>query len=340
MNHLKLFLFSIGLIFSINADGQDLHFSQFNSSPLNLNPALTGSINGKSRIVANYRNQWFQVLRGDAYQTYALSYDRRKNLKSGDYLGWGASGFHDISGSARFITTQFSLSLAFAKVISSSGTSSHSLIGGLQFGIAQRDLDVNNLRWPEQLDPDVPPGPVAQPDFLFADMNGGLVWISSLGERKNFHVGVSTFHLNRPNISFQNNFIHNLSIRASVHAGAELPLTSKLSILPSLMYVRQGVHTQLNFGAMVNVSNLANPLISNVQGGVFLRVGKDSSGAIHSDAIIGVFAFQLKGIQIGLSYDYTISNLNFQTLGSLEISIGYIFGKVNQKVRLFEVPNF
>jgi len=345
MKKLRIIFLGLALFMSGYASAQDFYFSQFNSSPLHLNPALTGSINGKARVVANYRSQWSNILQDDAYKTYALSYDRRKNLKSGDYIGMGISGSRDISGSARFSTTQVALSFSFAKTISKSASASHSLIGGLQSGIARRMIDPTNLRWSSQnngqggFDPNSPAGFINQQDIIFIDVNGGLNWVSSFGERKNIYAGISVFHINRPNTSFQNDDVP-LSIKTSVQAGGELPLSSRLSLLPSMLYLNQGVQGQLSIGAMVSLSNMTNSFVSNIQGGVFYRAGKGSEGLLHSDAIITVLSLQLKGVQLGFSYDYTISNLNFDTLGTLEFSVGYIFGKTNKKATPFEVPQF
>ena len=52
---------------------QDIHFSQFNNSPLNLNPAQTGLFNGDWRFVGNLRNQWSSV--PVPYRTFSLSTD-------------------------------------------------------------------------------------------------------------------------------------------------------------------------------------------------------------------------------------------------------------------------
>ena len=54
---------------------QDIHFTQFGNSHLNLNPALTGSFNGLGRINANYRSQWNEV--PVEYQTFTLAYDMK-----------------------------------------------------------------------------------------------------------------------------------------------------------------------------------------------------------------------------------------------------------------------
>ena len=40
---------------------QDPSFSQFFSSPLNINPGLTANINSKWRMVSNFRNQWIEI---------------------------------------------------------------------------------------------------------------------------------------------------------------------------------------------------------------------------------------------------------------------------------------
>ena len=51
----------LGLVV-FNLNSQDIHFSQFYMSPLNLNPAMTGVMNGNIRLTGNYWNQWASVL--------------------------------------------------------------------------------------------------------------------------------------------------------------------------------------------------------------------------------------------------------------------------------------
>ena len=58
---------------------QDIHFSQFNLSPLNLNPSLTGSYNGDYRFTGSHRNQWSSVT--TPYATFAFSFEKNKLLK-------------------------------------------------------------------------------------------------------------------------------------------------------------------------------------------------------------------------------------------------------------------
>ena len=339
MKYFRLLFLGILILFSLHTIAQDSHFSQYNSSPLTLNPALTGSINGKGRIVSNYRNQWQQLLQNDAYNSFSLSYDHRENFKSGDYLGLGVSFIGDVAGESRFRTMQLALSVSFSKIIFKSGAATHSLIGGLQYGLAQRRISVYNLRWSTNGPSGYgPSGIVGNPDFLFNDFNGGLIWVSSFGERKSFYAGVSTFHLNRPNVSFQQNSVVALSMRTAVHAGAELPLSSRLTLLPSIMYQKQGVHAQLNLGTMLSKLNSSDAFISNVQGGVYFRVGQGLDGDLQANAVVGIISIQVEGVQLGLSYDYMLSSLKNYNASALEISLGYVLKKTNREGTPFDVP--
>ena len=68
------------MFFSLQtAMGQDMQLSQYDASPILLNPALTGmKQNLKYRIVQQYRNQWDAVTQ-KSFLSSALSYDM--NLK-------------------------------------------------------------------------------------------------------------------------------------------------------------------------------------------------------------------------------------------------------------------
>ncbi len=78
----KLLNIAIGLLLGVSSvNAQDIHFSQFFASPLNLNPATTGVLSCDMRFSAIYRNQ---VLKQD-YQlgktiigAWALTYGQTK----------------------------------------------------------------------------------------------------------------------------------------------------------------------------------------------------------------------------------------------------------------------
>ena len=99
MKRLKqLAFFTLLMTFMFSAKAQDIHFSQFYLSPLNLNPAMTGVMNCNIRLVANYRNQWASVLRSNAFRTYSVSYDQRIPVGRNDFFGIGGTFWGDRAG--------------------------------------------------------------------------------------------------------------------------------------------------------------------------------------------------------------------------------------------------
>src|SRR5678815_5174248 len=71
----KLILFIGLLILMRSMNAQDPSFSQFFSSPLNVNPALTARINSDWRVISNFRDQWIGP--ASPYATGTISYDTK-----------------------------------------------------------------------------------------------------------------------------------------------------------------------------------------------------------------------------------------------------------------------
>jgi hypothetical protein len=69
--------------------GQDIHFSQFSGSLLNISPGYTGMFNGDYRLSAIYRSQWQSV--PVSYSTFNMNGEIRVKPKklNKDMLGFG-----------------------------------------------------------------------------------------------------------------------------------------------------------------------------------------------------------------------------------------------------------
>ena len=104
MRFSKIFAFAFVMFAAVSVKAQDIHFSQFYLSPLNLNPAMTGAMDCNIRLVANYRNQWGSVLGANAYNTYSVSYDQKVPVGRYDYVGFGATFWNDVAGEVDFST--------------------------------------------------------------------------------------------------------------------------------------------------------------------------------------------------------------------------------------------
>ena len=92
---------------------QDIHFSQFFSAPLFLNPSNTGDFEGDYRAALNNKNQWNTFT--NAYSSFAGSIDAGFDdvFISQSRSGIGLQINNDIAGDGRFGTTQLYLNLAY-----------------------------------------------------------------------------------------------------------------------------------------------------------------------------------------------------------------------------------
>jgi len=201
-----LFYTLVGMLLSVSLYAQDIHFSQFYMSPLNLNPAMTGVMNCNIRLAGNYRNQWASILRSNAFSTYSVSYDQKVPVGRYDYFGFGGTFWGDVAGEANFSTITGKLSASYSKRMGGYRNRASYLVAGLEGGFAQRSVDFLRLRWGLQhdgeggFDPGAGTGEEQQDwndNVTFWDLGAGLLWFTVFDEYSNFYVGAAYHHLNR-----------------------------------------------------------------------------------------------------------------------------------------------
>ena len=336
---MKKGLRSLLLLIAFSVSGtlmaQDIHFSQFYMSPLNLNPALTGVLNCKTRMVVNYRNQWSPALVSNAYNTYSASYDQKVAVGRTDYFGIGGTLWGDVAGESRFGTTQGRLSMSYAKRMGGYRQSAKYLVIGADAAVTQRRIKDNELRWPTQhdgnggwnstIDPNEPFLDSNNLDFLFADLGAGILFFNVMDKRNNYYVGLAMSHLNQANISFYQSVV-SLYSKLTVHAGGQFELKPKISILPGVVAFFQGEQREINLGTSLRFAMGASRTQNQSwQIGGWYRIGTKDTGGLHSDALILSTRFNSGQFGIGFSYDSTVSKFsqaaNFN--GAFEFSLSY-----------------
>lgn len=321
-------------LWMVPLSAQDIHFSQFYLSPLNLNPALTGVMNCNTRIVANYRNQWASVLRSNAFNTYSVSYDQRIAAGRYDYFGIGGTFWGDRAGEANFSTLTGKLALSYSKRMGGSGSTGNYLVFGLEGGVAQRSIDFLNLRWGTQHDGEGGFNPnldsqeekFDRDNFLFADMAAGLLWFSVFDDNQNFYIGGAYHHLNRPNQSFSSEENDLLFSRYTIHAGGEFLIGEKLGLVPGVIYMNQGPSFQLNAGTSFKfLFNKRGGVNQSFQLGLWGRIANNLDAGTLTDAIILSTRFDFDQFSLGFSYDINISPLQpaSNSQGSFEFAMVY-----------------
>ena len=317
---LFLFVFSLSI-----AQAQDIHYSQFNATTQNLNPAQTGLFDGDWRFVGNYRSQWSVI--PVPYRTFSIAADTR--LKTKLENGVPAVGVQinsDKSGDSKFSTTQIIVSGAYIKKLNKDST--HFVSLGIQPGVTTKSFDLAALTFDNQYDGDAYNPALASGEnfsktrITYLDLGAGLGYLWRKNHRTLVNVGVSAFHLNRPKQSFFNNDDIRLDMKTCVSGIAEFPVAAKLDILPSVMYQRQGKFQETVVGVFGKYHlKPINGMTTAVSLGGFYRM---------KDAFILVANMDYKNFNVGVSYDVNISKLIEATnrRGGFEISVIYIFKKV------------
>lgn len=349
---LTIFLLVLG---AWQLSAQDIHFSQFYMSPLNLNPAMTGVMNCNIRLVANYRNQWASVLRDNSFRTYSASYDQRIPVGRYDFFGIGGTFWGDRAGEGNFATTTGKISGSYSKQMTGGKKKAGYLVVGAEGGIAQRSLNFLNLRWGTQhngeggFDPTKPSQEANfnRDNFIFADLGAGILWFQRNGENKNYYVGAAIHHLNQANISFASNNQDLQFTRITVHGGAELPINPSVGLLPGFIVMKQGPSMQVNAGTSLRfMLNQGKNDYQAFQVGLWGRVASRVTSAdgtqvgLLSDAIIASTRFDFNNFNLGFSYDLNTSSLKTASNGQGSFEFSLVYKICGLERRGVYCPNF
>ncbi len=342
-------LSAIVLLFCFNVlIGQDIHFSQFYNSPLTLNPALTGKMNGTFRFAMNYRNQWFTTVNGTTpFATYAGSFDAPIRLNNNDAVGLGVVLMNDRSAEGR-LNNMFGLfSAAYHKSLGKEGK--HALSLGVQGGMNQKRLNISELQFFNQFDQStgsfsqISTENISNDKVTFFDLNAGLMANSQITKKANAYVGFAMFHLTQPKESFLATGDENLPIRYVVHGGAEYVFHKRIALLPSAIYMRQRVFDELNVGAAFVFKMMENENTLFYLGGYYRMLPSSKQNEFNfSDAAIFYTAFEYRNFRLAFSYDASTSDIRNapKPVGAFEVSVTYVYPLLPDLKNVLFCPRF
>ncbi len=323
-------LLAILLFSSLFCNSQDIHFSQFNETPVILNPALSCTAYD-TRIIANYKSQWASVT--NAFQTYGLSIEKTvKHLKlKKSYVGMSLNVYNDKAGDLGLGTLAVNLG---ANIVVKTGANSK-FSGGIGGGISFRTLNASKMKWGSQYDGYSYNATTASGEatpnssFLQGDFVAGVVYHYAKSERyisaqdgTKFDIGFSAFHFNSPNLSFISNGDKQYA-KMVAHANFDIGIKGAgIALVPSLIYMRQGPSQEINAGFMFKYIIQDQSVYTGIKKacalslGAFYRVG---------DAVIPSLLFQYDKFALGFSYDLNISKLTIASgaKGGMEISLRF-----------------
>lgn len=307
------------LFLSTYCRSQDLIFSQFQSVPGQINPALMGTTVAP-KFTIGYRNR--APLWPNAYVSYLAYYDQYiDKINSGIGIGM----IHDRHGAGVW---QVNGITAFY-VYNAEMTNDFGIRMGLEGGIRQEVLDYDQLVFFDQLHPETgivwPNGqrvssseiPPTGNNIVNADISAGVTIYGP-----HFYLGFSAKHLSTPDFNFlaQNDLLdYGIDIRYSAQLGIDIPLRTmyggriKSFISPYALWVRQGGASQINAGVFGGGEKF--------YGGVWYRYAET-----NSDALIGMIGMRAGMMKIAYSYDFIVSSLsNELTGGAHEVTVTFNF---------------
>lgn len=316
----RLYIIISVFTISLGCFAQDIHLSQFESSPLNLNPALTGLFDCDYRFVGNHRNQW-QSITANSYKTYSFSFDTKlkwiKLQKS--YIGVGILLNTDKAGDSQFGTTQIKFNAAFHKYFKEDSSMVVSI--GMSGNYNQNTINYDKLNFGSQYtgsqyNANLPSGETFNTTNLsYFDFTMGLNLICKIKNKIPVNMGFSLFHLNRSLQSFNGEFAVLMDRRWILHGGSSFNIKSSMVFLPSFFIMNQGRYLESELGGLLKIKTTGVSFKAIYFGGWY-RVG---------DAGIIKFAMDYKNWNIGISYDINTSGLTVASngQGGLELSAIY-----------------
>ncbi|MFN8286514.1 MAG: PorP/SprF family type IX secretion system membrane protein [Chitinophagales bacterium] len=328
----SVFVTVVMALLALQGIAQDIHFSQYYASPMQLNPALAGMNNCDYRIYANFRTQWVTVSTGNTYRTVAGGADMSigKVTKYNSFAGLGISFFSDQAGDLNFNTNRIDLSFAYHFMLNRKGTMQIST--GIQGAFNYNSINPSKATFDSQYDPTTgiadPNGQkesFAKTRVMFGDAGFGLLYSAIVKQQTNFFLGFALNHLNQPKMSFQPNGTTNdgsgferLYMKITIHGGASLPVGKRLAIQPHFLALVQGPSYQFNLGCNFKTT-LGNVTTSRTA----LHLGVQYRGLL--DAVVLSTRIDVKGFGAGLSYDINVSKLTpaSHSVGAPEVSIMY-----------------
>ena len=322
--------------------GQDIHYSQYYLSSINVNPALTGIFNGDERYSASMRDQWRSV--PVPWFTFSMAYDRKIYPKKSNKHFFGAGLFYnyDRQGDSRINLNNLNFSASYNHLLSKRNIIT---LGGL-IGYSSRGFNPSTLSWDKQwngvaYDPSLSTGELFNIDrFNFLETSLGINFRHQKNERTKFDFGIGGFHLTKPKAVFTrtgevtSTSSQVLPMRLVYYGQGSLKLSERMDLRLDALYQTQNSYSEMLFGGYLNFYlNQKRGKKTNLH----LGVGYRTSKALFPKIAIGV-----NNIFVAFSYDIDMSEFNQHTngRGGPEIHFNYIITHVKPMGKFKNCPIF
>lgn len=313
---------------------QDLHFSQYHTSPTHLNPAMTGILYDGSVITLNYRDQWRSLLGADkAFVTTAGTFEKRININNSNFFGVGLGLLQDRAGS--LTQNEAKLAASYTRLMAKKNKAYYYIIGGAQGGAFQSIVNVSDRKWLSQYDGHGGFDATKQGDVIdypqktLLDVSMGMALYAMYENRNYWVLGGAIHHLNKADISLNKySLLPVQEMRYTAHAMGSIYIgDSHFKVVPSALYMKQGESIEIMPNmALKYVLDLTDYRSFQIGGGMRI-VNRLEDGKLMGDAFVANMRVDWVNFGMGLSYDINVSSLNItkSSNNSVELSLAYRF---------------
>ena len=301
LSEVKQVIFILFLILFNIANSQDVHFSQFNTDRINLNPSMIGNLfENDFRFSLQRRTQWSSV--SIPFTSLSTTYEIKNVLPK---INIGAQFLNDKVGDSKFTTNQ--INLAFSKNLYIYDYDMLSI--GTVIGVCQRSIDFTDLVFEETEQ-------FLRDSYAYSDFGIGVSYTTNPQNILSVNFGISSFHLNTPNNSFSENDNVRLPIKNNYFGSLKYDYLTNVKLISEVFLSKQESSSELLFGckSQIQSENV------KVMPFVYYRI---------KDAIIVGLGIEKNNIISNVSYDINISNLDIASnnKGGVEFSIIYLWKK-------------
>lgn len=318
----KWVVYFLGCILFFSAKAQDPHFTQYQSSPLLLNPTLTGFFNGDVRMSGVYRNQWQNIATPFTTGSFSVDANVLKGvIRDGDILGIGFTGMFDASNNGGLKVNSLSASLGYNFRLDGEGVNRVGV--GFMASHNSKIVDYSKFTFGQQLtvngfNINLPTGEARNGMSLnYMDYAAGILY-SAITDYSSFTLGASMYHVNN-RIQTTSIPLTQTQARYVVHTGGYMQLDDLGKLHLSAAYMKSEQMQEVIFGAAY--SRTLSPNLDdnfNFLFGSFYR---------YNDAVSPYIGLEYGNLRGGLSYDINVSSLSTASRlrGGFELSLSFLF---------------
>jgi type IX secretion system PorP/SprF family membrane protein len=310
-------------------------------SPLNINPAYTGIIEGDWRWINNFRTQGYYFTQ--PVNTISLSYDRPYYIYY-TQLGVGFTYTYDALPGITIPSHNFHLSVADLVQV---GELSY-LGFGMQIGYVYKSRSYNKLTFPSQYDRDIggfnmalsnnenlSNGARGYSDYL--DINVGFLW-NYVVDKYELSTGFAAYHINQPHDYFlqeESQPVPRLKVRSNAHVSVKCPFDNGVFLLPQAYLSFVNKASEFVLGSNVGFTpNTGNPQYKNISIGAYVREGVQR----NFDSFIFLVGFNYNNWITFASFDFDISGLKTEKVFSNAFELSVIYERPSTILKKKSVP--